>query len=110
MALIGATSGSAYAADAGQLARGKAKFDYWCGTCHAGGTFERGSPLPGTASLMMKYKGERPGALEDRTDLLPPYTMLVIRRGSGGMPFFRKTEISNSEMEDIAAYLARNTK
>ncbi len=101
---------SANGADAGQLARGKEKFEYWCGTCHAGDPREGGRFLPGTASLMVKYKGERPAALEDRTDLLPPYIELVIRRGSEGMPFFRKTEISNSEMADIAAYLARNTK
>ncbi len=110
IALLGVCAASAYAADAGQQARGKEKFDYWCGTCHAGDPRENGRYLPGTASLAAKYNGARPSALEERTDLLPPYIELVIRRGSEGMPFFRKTEISNSEMADIAAYLARNTK
>ena len=110
LALVVTSASAANAADAGQQARGKEKFDYWCGTCHAGDPRENGRYLPGTASLTAKYKGERPGALEERTDLLAPYIELVIRRGSEGMPFFRKTEISNSEMQDIAAYLARNTK
>jgi (+)-pinoresinol hydroxylase len=109
IALAG-VAGSAIAADAAQLALGKEKFDYWCDTCHAPDPREAGRYLPGTASLNAKYNGSRPGALVDRTDLLPPYVELVIRKGMEGMPFFRKTEISDAEMKAIAAYLARNTK
>ena len=109
IALAG-VAGSALAADAGQLALGKEKFDYWCDTCHAPDPREGGRYLPGTASLNAKYNGSRPGALVDRTDLLPPYVELVIRKGMEGMPFFRKTEISDAEMKAIAAYLSRNTK
>jgi mono/diheme cytochrome c family protein len=103
-------TGTAVAADAGQVALGKEKFDYWCATCHADGPRENGRLLPGTASLQNKYSGQRPAALADRTDLLPPYVELVIRKGMEGMPFFRKTEISDVEMKAIAAYLSRNTK
>ena len=110
LALMGMVPVTAVAADAGQLARGKEKYEYWCATCHAGDPRENGRFLPGTASLNAKYSGSRPGALEERSDLLPPYVRLVIRRGMEGMPFFRKTEISDAEMDDIAAYLARNTK
>jgi len=104
------TVGGVFAAEPGQIARGQEKYEYWCATCHAGDPREGGRYLPGTASLNAKYKGDRPGALADRTDLLAPYVKLVIRRGMEAMPFFRKTEISDAEMEDIAAYLARNAK
>ena len=110
VAIAFAASGAAFAADAAQLALGKEKFDYWCDTCHAADAREGGRFLPGTASLNAKYNGSRPGALVDRTDLLPPYVELVIRKGMEGMPFFRKTEISDAEMKAIAAYLSRNTK
>ena len=103
-------AGSAWAADAAQLALGKEKYEYWCATCHADGPRENGRLLPGTASLAAKYGSARPAALEARTDLLSPYVELVIRKGMEGMPFFRKTEISDAEMDDIAAYLSRNTK
>lgn len=112
IALAGASELASGAVPGGsqQITRGQEKYDYWCATCHAGDPREGGRYLPGTASLNAKYKGERPGALADRTDLLPPYIKLVIRRGMEGMPFFRKTEISDAEMDDIAAYLSRNTK
>ena len=112
LALAGASESVSGAVPGGsqQIARGQEKYDYWCATCHAGDPREGGRYLPGTASLNAKYKGERPGALADRIDLLPPYIKLVIRRGMEGMPFFRKTEISDAEMKAIAAYLSRNTK
>jgi mono/diheme cytochrome c family protein len=98
------------AADPAQVARGQQSFQYWCATCHSGVAGENGRPLPGTASLMVKYKGAKTPVLEERDDLVPIFVEQVIRHGSEGMPFFRKTEISESQMEDIAAYLARNIK
>jgi mono/diheme cytochrome c family protein len=106
----GSTAVQSPEARAAREARGKERYEYWCATCHAGDPREGGRYLPGTASLIAKYKGTRPGSLEERTDLTAPYVKLVIRRGSQGMPFFRKTEIPDAEMEDIAAYLARTTK
>jgi mono/diheme cytochrome c family protein len=108
-AIGGSLAGSAAAAESGQPERGRAAYQYWCATCHAAGQWE-GRQLPGTISLQLKYNGSRPAALEERTDLTPEYVSYVIRHGSGGMPFFRKTEISDRDMGDIAAYLARNTK
>ncbi|PCJ39415.1 MAG: p-cresol methylhydroxylase [SAR86 cluster bacterium] len=98
-------SGSLFAAD-DQLADGKEQFEYWCATCHSPNLY-RGNYLPGTASLLEKYNGQVPAALEQRTDLVAEYVKVVIRHGSEGMPSFRKTEISDSQMEDIAAYLSR---
>jgi hypothetical protein len=34
----------------------------------------------------------------------------VVRHGLFGMPITRKTEVSDAELDDIAAYLTRNRK
>jgi cbb3-type cytochrome c oxidase subunit III len=94
-------------ADTPETILGKEKYQYWCATCHAPGVFKRGL-LPGTASLAFKYDGALPAVLEHRSDLSREYVKYVIRNGSEGMPFFRKTEVSDREMEAIAAYLALN--
>lgn len=87
----------------GDPVKGKAVFDYWCATCHA-----RGPGNPGTQSLEVKYRGQNvPAALEDRTDLSPPVTALFVRKGVALMPPFRKTEISDAQLRDLAAYLAK---
>jgi mono/diheme cytochrome c family protein len=88
---------------------GKVVFDKWCTPCHGDTITEPGMfpgmPLPGTAALGVKYKGELPPLLEERTDLLPEYIRVVVRGGLFGMPITRKTEISDAELEDIIAYL-----
>ena len=103
-------AGAAFAADApADLAQGKAQFTRWCAICHSPVRHDNGL-LPGTLSLQVKYQGTKPAALEERDDLPAAYVTLVIRHGTEGMPTFRKTEISDKDMDDIAAYLARNTK
>ncbi len=113
IALVGLAAGfgahAALAADGDQLQRGHVQFDHWCAPCHAGGLFE-GHELAGTVSLRLKYRGAKPPALEDRTDLTAELVAFYIRHGVGGMPFFRKTEISDDEAAAIGAYLARNKK
>ena len=86
---------------ADQLTRGKAVFDEWCAGCHA-----RGPRQPGTQALEALYKGSKPAALEDRTDLVPTLTETFVRKGVSVMPPFRKTEISDAQLGDLAAYLA----
>lgn len=82
--------------------KGKKVYTYWCSECHA-----RGPGHPGTQSLEVKYHGSPPAALEDRTDLLPDVTSYFVRNGSALMPPFRKTEISDADLRDLAAYLER---
>jgi (+)-pinoresinol hydroxylase len=82
------------------LVKGKQVFTEWCATCH-------GPELPGTIALDAKYRGAKPALLEDRTDLLPPVTKSFVRKGVSIMPFFRKTEISDADLDALAAYLAR---
>ncbi len=96
------------AADAGEsesaadLVNGKVVYDYWCAACH-----DPGPGHPGTQSLEVKYGGEMPAALEERTDLSPELTAYFVRNGFALMPFFRKTEISDADLRDLAAYLAQ---
>jgi mono/diheme cytochrome c family protein len=90
------------AADRAQLDRGKVVYDQWCGACH-----DPGPRHPGTQALDALYKGSKPGALEERTDLVPTLTETFVRRGVSVMPPFRKTEISDAELAALAAYLAR---
>ena len=105
-ALIGAIcvlSTNVRAADAGQIEEGKQVYQYWCWNCHG-----EGAGKPGTAALTAKYKGSKPAILDQRTDLTPALTKLFVRKGVSIMPFFRKTEISDAQLDSLAAYLARN--
>lgn len=85
--------------------RGKEVYQYWCWNCH--GT---GAGKPGTIALQAKYKGTRPADLEQRMDLIPAVTKAFVRNGISIMPRSRKTEISDADLDALAAYLARNTK
>jgi hypothetical protein len=65
---------------------------------------------PGTVALQTKYKRTKPALLSERTDLTPPATKTFVRKGISIMPFFRKTEISDADLDALAAHLARNTQ
>lgn len=90
-------SGTAFA----QEIDGKAVFEHWCAPCHGNGPGK-----PGTAALQALYQGQKPALLEERTDLVPELTRAFVRSGVSVMPFFRKTEISDEELDALAEYLA----
>ena len=92
------------------LGRGKEVYDYWCATCHGPGLGLPGfGGLPGTQQLEIKYRGTNISPLlEERTDLVPDFVKVIVRQGVSFMPQFRKTEISDAELDALAAYLARN--
>lgn len=94
-------------ASAADVAHGQKLFQVWCATCHSPDRREDGNYLPGTETLQNNYKGSKPAALEQRQDLSVDFVETVIRRGTRAMPLFRKTEISDQDMHDIAAYLAK---
>lgn len=96
-----AASCIAGSAQAQGAAAGKQVFDHWCGACHAAG-----SRKPGTAALEAKYAGQEPPALEQRTDLTPDVVRLFVRKGVSIMPPFRKTEITDAELNALADYLS----
>jgi mono/diheme cytochrome c family protein len=81
---------------------GKAVFDHWCASCHREGRY-----MAGTNGLRAKYKNQKPAVLEQRTDLTPPVVKAFVRNGAGLMAPFRKTEITDAELESLAAYLSK---
>jgi mono/diheme cytochrome c family protein len=82
--------------------RGYVQFQMSCAVCHGSGPGK-----PGSRALAAKYKGTVPALLEERSDLQATYIKQVVRQGLYVMPFFRKTELSDADLEAIAAYLTR---
>ena len=97
--------GQAAAQDAALIERGDQVFQYWCAPCHA-----PGPKHPGTQALDALYRGQKPGALEERTDLVSALTQTFVRTGVSIMPPFRKTEISDDDLAALAAYLAPRSR
>ena len=77
-------------------------FQKWCAPCHAPGITH-----PGTHALMAKYAGVKSGVITEWTDITPDYVKTMVRRGISVMPHFRKTEISDAELDALAAYVTR---
>ena len=79
--------------------------------CHGPGLGLPGfGELPGTQQLRIKYRDTAISPLlAERTDLVPDFVKVIVRQGVSFMPQFRKTEISDAELDALAAYLARNT-
>jgi mono/diheme cytochrome c family protein len=99
-ALMLATA-SAPAQDGTGSEAGHQTFDHWCAPCHAPGPGH-----PGTQALDALYQGQKPAALEQRSDLVPELTRAIARSGGLIMPPFRKTEITDDELDALASYLA----
>lgn len=91
-----------FSAEPSGTLQGAAVFEKWCAPCHAAGPSH-----PGTTALAALYKGSKPAALEERKDLTPAVVKQFVRKGVSVMPFFRKTEISDAELDALAAYLSR---
>jgi (+)-pinoresinol hydroxylase len=85
-------------------AAGRAVYTKWCAPCHDPGVIH-----PGTNALTVKYQGVKPGVLLEWKDLQPEMVRFVVRHGISVMPQFRKTEISDAELDALAKFLSRNT-
>lgn len=88
-----------------EVKSGKAVFDQWCASCHSEGRY-----MGGTNGLRAKYKDTRPALLEQRTDLSAEQVKFFVRRGVGIMAPFRKTEITDAQLDVLARYLSRNRR
>jgi mono/diheme cytochrome c family protein len=77
-------------------------FEQWCSHCHRSGIY-----MAGTLGLLRKYNGSKPALLEERDDLSVAAVKAVVRHGSNSMPPFRKTEISDAQLDALARYLAK---
>jgi (+)-pinoresinol hydroxylase len=84
---------------------GRRVYEHWCAPCH-----DAGPGHPGTQALAVKYKGSQPAELLKRTDITPELTRLFVRNGVSVMPFFRKSEISDRELDALARFLASAKK
>jgi (+)-pinoresinol hydroxylase len=84
---------------------GYVQFQNSCAVCH--GT---GPERPGTRALAAKYKGTLPALLEERTDLASDLIKYTVRHGVTVMPPFRKTELSDADLDAITAYLTRKRR
>lgn len=66
--------------------------------------------MPGTQALEAKYNGALPAVLTQRTDLTPELVSFYVRNGISIMPFFRKTEVSDADLEALARYVSDSTR
>src|SRR5580698_3773826 len=101
MILLGRGS---WAEDPQTFAAGRAVYTKWCAPCH-----DPGVTHPGTNALTVKYKGVKSGVLLEWKDLTPVTVKFLVRHGISVMPQFRKTEISDRELDALAEFLSRNT-
>ena len=85
-------------------AGGRAVYTKWCAPCHDPGVIH-----PGTNALTVKYRGVKPGVLLEWKDLPPDTVRYLVRHGISVMPQFRKTEISDADLDALAKFLSRNT-
>jgi len=75
---------------------GKGLFQEKCGMCH-------GPTGMGTGLLKRRVQ---PAMLEQRTDLAADYVVAAARTGIGNMPAIPRGEVSDPQLNAIAAYLA----
>jgi mono/diheme cytochrome c family protein len=85
-----------------EASRGEVIYRNLCEACHGDGVGH-----PGTAALAAKYHGQLPALLTKRTDLSIDGVKYYVRHGVSIMPFYRKTELSDPDLDDLARFLAR---
>jgi len=102
---LAAVSAAHAAPPAAAAPSGQAVYEHWCAPCHAPGPGH-----PGTQSLQLKYAGKTPAVLLERTDLAPEAVAVFVRQGVLLMAPFRKTEITDAQLQALTAYVTRNYK
>lgn len=101
-ALLAALACGPALAQADPVQRGEKLFSSaHCIGCHAG--------TPGNIGTMVLAKrlGKEKAVLAERADLDPAFTKAIVRNGIGIMPGFKPTDLSDAELDDLAAYLGR---
>jgi mono/diheme cytochrome c family protein len=79
---------------------GEGVYQRHCSWCH-----DPGMNNPGTQQLT-KTRGEANGILIDRDNLVDIYVKTIVRQGLNAMPAFKPTQITESELDALAAFLA----
>ena len=81
------------------LKQGREVFVHYCADCHDGGDGH-----PGTMRLAVRLGAEK-SVLKAREDLAQDYIKVIVRNGLGMMPAFRPTEVSDTALDALAAYI-----
>jgi mono/diheme cytochrome c family protein len=89
------------------IQQGKAVYVQWCLGCHGPLTGMGRFPSAGTYRLQQRYNDAVPAMLEDRVDLTPEVIRTAVRHGMPIMPPFRKTEVTDAELDAVIAYLTQ---
>ena len=82
--------------------QGKRVFDHICVYCHGPGVW-------GTNRLAKRYDKDH-ALLESRTDLSVQAIRTIVRVGVGSMPPMRRTEVSDADLDAVAAYLTGKSR
>jgi mono/diheme cytochrome c family protein len=84
---------------AGASPRGADLFDAHCGICH----------MPhGAGTIALAHRlGDAQSLLAERTDLDAAGVKYVVRNGIGSMPPQTRVDLSDAELEAVAAFLTR---
>jgi mono/diheme cytochrome c family protein len=83
---------------------GEALFSNRCGSCHLAGGM--GTNLL-TKQMMMAKRPPTDGLLANRTDLTADYVKGVVRQGKLAMPRLTKVDVTDADLDAIAAYLGK---
>lgn len=84
---------------------GEALFSNHCGYCHLPGGM--GTNLLTKQRVMAGDPPEK-GLLTNRTDLTADYVKSVVRMGKVAMPRLTRVDVTDAELDAIAAYLAKD--
>jgi mono/diheme cytochrome c family protein len=85
----------------------KAVFEHQCGYCHLAGGMATNLL---TKQMMQQKRPPSDGILANRKDLFPAYVKAVVRGGKGAMPAQTRVDITDAELEGVAAWLAKGKK
>ncbi len=80
-------------------AQGKQLYYRACLPCHAPGLWG--------SNRLARRMDQKSAVLESRTDLTVAAIRTVVRAGLGSMPPYRRTEVSDADVDAIVAYLTR---
>lgn len=83
---------------------GEALFSNRCGACHLAGGM--GTNLV-TVQMLAAKRPPTDGLLANRQDLTADYVKSVVRMGKNAMPRLSKVDITDAELESVAAYLGK---
>jgi mono/diheme cytochrome c family protein len=95
--LTGLAAQSAPKPPAGLTEPERSLFDAHCGICHARTGY--------ATSILAARLGRKRALLAERTDLGPDGIKAVVRGGTGSMPPQTRVDLSDADLDRIAAYL-----